>query len=63
MKIKVCKKSELKEGQGISKQILARRIAVFLINGEYYAIEEKWAKLKTYRVAEEDDWLVVDLSA
>ncbi len=101
MKIKICKKSELKEGQGISKQILARRIAVFLIDGEYYAVEgdckhqkapldtgklegcvlecawhgwrydvpsgecltEKWAKLKTYRVAIEDDWLVVDFSA
>ena len=98
MKIKVCKKSELSEGQRISKQILARRVAVFNINGEYFAIEgdckhqkapldsgtvsgtvlecswhgwrydiptgecltEKWAKLKTYPIEEDGDWLVVD---
>ena len=99
MKIKICKKSELKEGQGISKKILARRIALFMLNGKYYAIEgdckhqkapldsgkldgtvvecswhgwrydipsgecltEKWAKLKTYPVYEEGEWLVTDL--
>ncbi len=100
MKIKICKKSELSEGKAVSKKILARRVAVFLLNGKYYAIEgdckhqkapldsgkvegsvvecswhgwrydipsgecltEKWARLRTYPVEEEDDWLVVDLS-
>ncbi|MBD3381453.1 MAG: Rieske 2Fe-2S domain-containing protein [candidate division Zixibacteria bacterium] len=100
MKLKICKKSDVSEGRPVAKKILARRVAVFLIEGEYYAIEgdckhqkapldsgkcegrvvecgwhgwrydipsgecltEKWAKLRTYPVAVEDDWLVVDLS-
>jgi len=39
MRVKVCKESELKEGDSRVVSILAKRVAVFKLNGELFGME------------------------
>lgn len=39
--VKVAGKSELREGQGISVEAAGKRLAIFLVNGSYYAIDDE----------------------